>query len=343
MDFLKRFSVAGIGLLAVAAILTQQLVSTINTWRLKKAIITTVQHNLKEDPGVQLARVIYDEITNGSLNVLATVHTPRPISPLRVKEIQESISEEVHREINLFVRCTITHDVAPAGWANLLPAVNLDGKFVAMDVSPAVQMTEVADQVLRELVSHKQAFDLEDVQLVQLPMGPVIVATVSGASLPVPLQIRHAEEAIRKRLNNDTINLLVKAKTTNNITPKGRVLLGNAQFTPLAKEDISVQQQLERSGRVSLEQLKDTFVQGIDAEKVEDGWEVRAEVVSAEVPLPADIAKIEKSLVKTTGTKINLSVLLPNGLIVRPKGFTTIQRSIEEKLAQEVYSSGRKE
>jgi len=338
VDFLKRFFVAGVGLLAVAAILTQQLVTTINTWRLKKAIVKTIEHNISDDPGVRLARVIYDKVTSGSVNVLATINTPRPISPLRVKEIQEAISEEVRRDINLFVRCSITYDVAPAGWANLLPAVNLDGKFVAMNVSPAVRMTETAEQVLREIVGRRQAFDLQDVQLFQLPMGPVIVATVSGSSLPVPLQIRYTEEAIRKRLNNDNVTLLVKATTTSNITAKGRVLLGNSQFVPMTQEDMSVQQQLETSGRISLEHLKDTFVQGIDAEKVGDGWEVRAEVVSANVPRPADVAKVEKSLVNIAGTKINLSVLIPNGLIVEPKGFTTIQRSVEEKLTHEFSS-----
>nr|WP_321468474.1 DUF389 domain-containing protein [uncultured Desulfobulbus sp.] len=339
IDFVKRFSVAGIGLLAVAAILTQQLITTINTWRLKKAIITTIEHNLKDDPGVRLAQVMYDQVKNGSLNVLATVNTPRPISPLRVKVIQEAISKGVHRDINLFMRCSITYDVAPAGWANLLPAVDLDGKFVAMNVSPSVQMTEVAEQVLRELVSFKQAFELQDVQLVQLPIGPVIVATISGASLPVPLQIKYAEEAIRKRLNNDKITLLVKAATTSNITAKGRVLLGNSQFVPMAPDERVVQQKLETSGRLSLEQLKDTFVQGIDADKVGDGWVVRAEVLSATMPQPADIAQVERSLVKIAGTKVNVSVLIPNGLIVRSKGFTTIQRSVEEKLSQKLSSA----
>lgn len=343
VDFLKRFSVAGVGLLAVAAVLTQQLVTTIDTWRLKKAIINSIEQNLKEDPGVRLAMVIYDNITSSSLNVLATVNTPRPISPLRVREIQQAISEEVHREINLFVRCSITYDVAPAGWANLLPEVNLDGKFVATNVSPALKMTEAAEQVLREIVSRREAFELQDVQLVQLPIGPVIVATVSGSSLPVPLQIKYAEQMIRKRLNNDDVTLLAKAATTSNITAKGRVLLGNAQFVPMGQEDTSVQQQLETSGRIGLERLKDTFVQGIDAEKIGDSWEVRAEVVSANVPQPADVAKVEKGLAAIAGTELTLSVLIPNGLIVEAKGFTTIQRSVEEKLTLEDNSARQAE
>ena len=245
VDFLKRFSAAGIGLLAVAAILTQQLVATIDDWRLKQSIVTTIEHALADDPGARLANVIYDQVSNGPVNVLATVNTPRSFSPIKVKAMQQSISENVKRDINLFVRCTITHDVAAAGSANLLPAVNLDGKFVAASVTPNVRMTETAEQTLRELVSHGQTFDLQDVQLVQLPTGPVIVATVSGARPPVPSQVRFAEDTIRKRLGDQTVTLLVSATTTSNVTAKGRVLLGDAQFVPMSAADRTVQQKLE--------------------------------------------------------------------------------------------------
>jgi uncharacterized hydrophobic protein (TIGR00271 family) len=340
IDFLKRFSVAGIGLLAVAAILTQQLVATISNWRLRQSIVTTIENTLKDDPGARLAGVYY-QISNGSVNVLATLNNPRPIPPLKVKDMQQAIAEKVNRDINLFVRCSITRDIAAAGSANLLPTVNLDGKFVAASKSPSVQMTETAEQILRELVSNAQVFDLQDVQLVQLPVGPVIVATVSGASPLVPSQIRFAEETIRKRLNNQNVTLLVSTSTTSSITAKGRVLLGDAQFMPMAKEDVSVQQKLETNGRIHLEKFEDTFVDGIDAAKSGDGWEVRAEVVSAKVLRPADVEIVKKSLAKIAGTTITLSVLTPNGLIIRPEGFTTVQRSVEEKFTQKLAPANK--
>ena len=327
VDFLKRFSAAGIGLLAVAAILTQQLVATIDDWRLKQSIVTTIEHALADDPGARLANVIYDQVSNGPVNVLATVNTPRSFSPIKVKAMQQSISENVKRDINLFVRCTITHDVAAAGSANLLPAVNLDGKF--------------AEQTLRELVSHGQTFDLQDVQLVQLPTGPVIVATVSGARPPVPSQVRFAEDTIRKRLGDQTVTLLVSATTTSNVTAKGRVLLGDAQFVPMSAADRTVQQKLEAFGKTRLEQFLSTFVNGLDAAKSGDGWEVRAEVVSAKLLQPADVGMVEKGLAEIAGTSISISVLTPDGLIVGPKGFTTVQRSVEERFARQLATTTR--
>lgn len=334
-DLLKRFAAAGIGLLAVAAILTRQLVVTIDDWRLNQSIVATIEHSLADDAGARLSRVIYDQAADGSVNVLATVNTPRSFSPQKVKAMQQAISEKVNRQISLFVRCAITQDVAAAGSANLLPTVTLNGDFIAANVTANVRMTETAEQTLRELVSRSQTFDLEGVQLVHLPTGPVIVATVSGARPPVPSQVRSAEETIRARLGDSSATLLVRATTTSDITAKGRVLLGDALFAPMTAAERAVQQQLETLGESELEHVADTFVDSIAAAKSADGWEVRAEVVSARVLQPADVGRVEKSLAKLAGTSITLSVLTPNGLIVGPKGFTTVQRSIEERLTRQ--------
>ncbi len=93
-----------------------------------------------------------------------------------------------------------------------------------------------------------------------------------------------------------------------------------------------VQQKLESHGKLEREQIAGTFVNSLDAATSADGWEVRAEVVSATVPQPAEVSRVEKRLAKLAGTSITLSVLTPNGLIVGPKGFTTVQRSIEQGL-----------
>ncbi|HRD89883.1 MAG TPA: DUF389 domain-containing protein [Accumulibacter sp.] len=333
-DFLKRFAAAGIGLLAVAAILTRQLVTTIDDWRLNQSIVATIELSLAEDPGARLSRVIYDQAADGSVKVLATVNTPRSFSPQKVKAMQQAIAEKVNRQISLFVRCAITHDVAAAGSANLLPTVNLDGHFIAADVTANVRMAEIAEQTLRELVSHAQTFELEGVQLVHLPTGPVIVATVSGARPPVPSQVRVAEETIRTRLGDPSATLLVRATTTSDITAKGRVLLGDALFAPMTAAERDVQQKLETRGKTEMEEVANTFVNSIDAAKSANGWDVRVEVVSAGVLRPAEVSRVEKSLATLAGTSLSLSVLTPNGLIVEPKGFTTVQRSIEEGLAR---------
>jgi hypothetical protein len=183
VDFLKRFSATGIDLLAFATILTRQLVVMIDDWRLRQSIVTTIEHAVADDPGARLSGVIYEQTAQGTGNVLATVNT--------VKDMQQAVAAAVRREVNLFVRCAITHDMAAAGSANLRPTVDLNGHFIDASVSTGGRMAETAEQVLSELVSRRKKFELRDVELVHLPSGPVIVATVSGARPPVPARIRY--------------------------------------------------------------------------------------------------------------------------------------------------------
>ena len=68
---------------------------------------------------------------------------------------------------------------------------------------------------------------------------------------------------------------------------------------------------------------------------------MRAEVVSAKLLQPADVGMVEKGLAEIAGTSISLSVLTPDGLIVGPKGFTTVQRSVEERFARQLATTTR--
>lgn len=77
-----------------------------------------------------------------------------------------------------------------------------------------------------------------------------------------------------------------------------------------------------------------TFVNAIDAARHDEGWEVRAKVVSARPLQPAEMARVEKSLAALARTSVKLSALNPDGLIVRPQGFTTVQRVVEETVAR---------
>lgn len=61
---------------------------------------------------------------------------------------------------------------------------------------------------------------------------------------------------------------------------------------------------------------------------------MRAKVVSARPLQPAEMARVEKSLAALARTSVKLSALNPDGLIVRPQGFTTVQRVVEETVAR---------
>jgi hypothetical protein len=66
----------------------------------------------------------------------------------------------------------------------------------------------------------------------------------------------------------------------------------------------------------------------------------RARSVSAKALLPVEAAEVEKNLAKIAGVPVTFSVLTISGLITRPTGYTTVQRSVEERFTQRMASVG---
>jgi uncharacterized hydrophobic protein (TIGR00271 family) len=333
-DWVKRFSAAGIGLLAVTALLTRQLGIMIGDWRTRNTIVTTLESQLAHEPGASLASMLYRTVSDSEVNVLATVLTPRVLLPQTVKEIQDVLQAKLGQGVVLFVRCSITKEVAAAGSVALLPQVDLNGRFVEAAVSPEVRITETAEQILLQLVSATRAFTVRDVEMLQMPSGPVIVASIEGARAPVPLQVQYAEQQIRDQLGDPTVTLLVRATTTEDITAKGRILIGDAHFAALSAEQKSVQAALEEMSRTELLRLPDTRVENVDAAPNGDGWLVRAETAGTRAPTPSDVAAVEKHLASLANTPVSLSVWASTQLIVTKEGYDSIPGFIRQQVLQ---------
>jgi hypothetical protein len=195
-------------------------------------------------------------------------------------------------------------------------------------------MTEIGEQTLRELVSRYKTFEMRDVALIQLPRGPVFVATVEGPRAPTPAQIKYAEDLLRKRLDDSSATLLVRAVTLVNSSAKGRILLGEAQFGALSAEDQALQARIETETKTAIERLGNTFVESIDAAPDDRRWNVRAEVIGAEPLRPSDVRGLERTISGAAQKPVALTVLTPGGLIVNAEGFTTVQRAVEAEFAR---------
>jgi uncharacterized hydrophobic protein (TIGR00271 family) len=335
-DWIKRFSATAIGLLAVASLLTRQLVLMVEDWQTRKSIETTLESSLREEPGANLAEMVYEKGKSGSANVLAVIRTPRVIDPLRVKTMEEALAQKLGRDITLFVRCTITKDVAAAGSVQLSPKLDMNGRFSTGETTEQARITETAEQVLRQLLSERQAFTLLEVNLYSLPSGRLIVASVQGARMPVPVEVAFAEDLIRKRIGDERLTLVARSLVTSDVTARGRILLGQAHFDTLTPEQASQQAILQEEGRKGLELLGNAFVTSIDAAPLAEGWEVRAQVASPGVPTPKAVAQIEKALAGRAGTPVWLSVWATNELVVFGDRYDSIQNYAEAQARRRI-------
>ncbi len=328
-DLLRRFAATGIGLLAVGALLTRQLVVMVEEFQTRTALTSTLERLLAVEPGASLASLVSEGDPGGGLDVLAIVRTPRAFSPQDVKAFQASLGSAVGRQVSLFVRCTLTQDVAAAGSQELLPSVDLDGRFLKVEASPDARLVQAAEQLLLELVETGSRYELMGVELLHLPSGPVVVASLEGAAALGPGPVRFAEQRLRKRLDRDDVALVVRTVSTTDLTSKGRVLLGGAHFDSLDAESRARVSALEAEARRRLAALRQTVVVAIDVVEAADRSTIRAQVAAAQPPQPLEISRVETALARAAGRPVSLSVWWTSDLIVTRDGFASLEASAD--------------
>jgi len=301
----------------------------IDEFQLRTTLTSTLAEMIESEPGANLAHLVYEADPSGSLDVLAIVRTPRAFSPQTVKSLQERLGEAVDTKVSLFVRCTLTQDVAAAGSLQLLPSIDLDGHFLRVAPSPDSRLVESAEQILLEMVALGARYELMGVELLHLPSGPVVVASIRGAASLGPGQVRFAEQRLRKRLARDDVSLMVRTVSTTDLTAKGRVLLGAAHFetTDLASRERT--NALEAEARRGLEALQQTVVVALDAVEDADRWTIRAQVAAAKPPRPQDVARIESALARAVARPVSLSVWWTSDLIVTRDGLASLEESAD--------------
>jgi uncharacterized hydrophobic protein (TIGR00271 family) len=324
LKFVERFAAAGISLVVVAIILTYYLVGIIRDARTRTTINNILEAELAADPTTTLDKFLYYR-NEGWLDVFSTVLTPRVLSPQKVKRMEEALSQQVGEPVHLFVRCSLTKDVTATGATGLLTGRNLDGKFTTDAIAPEAQMLQSAEQFVREILINFPEVTLNDIELVTLPTGPVLVVSVQMPRTPLPVGIQRLEQLLQERIGDPRTRLVVRVINSVDISSKGRILLGQAHFGEQPTEEATLQETLEQAAQAGIEQVPNLFVINIDAAKSEAGWAVRAEVVGPRVPSPTEVRTLETTLQKLAGQPVTVSLWARTEVVVTGQRYTSVK------------------
>ncbi len=206
----RRMSGALIGFVIVAFLLTQALIRIIENQQTHNTIQTVLENELANEP----ATTIFDLLTkkhDAELDILATVKTPRVLTPGKVKAIQRRLAEALDTKVKLIVRCDIMRDISATGATSAVVPTNLDGDFLSTDLSPEVRRYQLAEQALREALEDRPAFSLRDFDLLQLAQGPLVIATIRSPRQISPGEVAQYEHKIQQRLQDPELRLLIRA------------------------------------------------------------------------------------------------------------------------------------
>jgi len=335
LSVLKRFLAPAIGLILVTVLLTNALVGIIGKNETTKTIKGILEKELSSERGACVENVIYDN-KGKSVDILAYVTTPRVLSPQKIKEMQSVLDRKLEAHANLIMRCFITKDISSTGSTSGIVARNLDGEFISSKLHPDVKRIQLAEQVLREMLENYKGLylDLDNLNLVQLPHGAVVVASIQSGRTLTPQEVARFEKAIQERLGDQTVRLLIRSDDLTDVSSKGRVLYGKAHFGGLSKEEKSAGETLENQTRNEIESIKNMFATNVDAVPSGELWRVRAEVVGPRVLRPAEVRLIESRLGQSTGKKVDLHAWSRVELVVTGSDYIPVENFIKEQVGK---------
>jgi uncharacterized hydrophobic protein (TIGR00271 family) len=322
-SLIRRFSVAAIGLLLVATLLTRHLVTLVQDLRTERAIKETLDHELAQEPSTALVKVEFDRRNDG-VEVLSTVLTPRVIGPERVARIQQSLSDRLEQPVQLFMRCSLTKDVSATGSTNLRPYLSLDGTVTEAPLAPDMRLLQEAEQVAREVAGERPEIALLDVDLVPLPTAPVLIVSVQTPRDPEPEAVGRFEALVRERLREPNVQVVVRRIDSTDMTAKGKILYGAAHFGAATSQEAGRRREVEEAVRARIEALPNLFVTAIDAVHAGSGWSVRAEAVGPRVPTPEEIRGVERQAGRSLGETVQLSLRARIDLMVTGARYETL-------------------
>jgi uncharacterized hydrophobic protein (TIGR00271 family) len=321
----RRFAAAAVGLLLVTALLTDYLIGMVRNLRRQETITMVLDQELAEEPSTALTSVDFTSGPDG-IDVLSIVRTPRVMAPQRVKKIQEVLSDRLHEPVHLFMRCSLTKDVTATGTTSLRPYLSLNGKVTEAPMAPEMRVLHQAEQVVREYLATRPDIVLNDIDLVQLPVGPVVVVAIESPRDPQPAGIARFEALLRDRLRQPDLHLVVRLVDSEDLTAKGRILFGDAHFGELSAEATRLRQTVEDTVRSRVQSIPNMFATAVDAVPRGSGWAVRAEVTGPRVLTPAEVRDVQQRAVAAVGQPVELSVLANPQLVISASGYEPISQ-----------------
>lgn len=315
-----RFSVAVISLTLVAIVLTGYLFTLIDDLRVNRVVNSVLDEQLAHLPNTALTSVELNPTTKG-VSIIASVDTPQILEPYMVKVIEEHLSAQLGQPVQLFMRCKVTKVISATGSTNIRPYLNVDGKVSHVQLTPPMALLQQAEQIAREALAGQDYLHLDDISLVELDSGPVLVMAIQSPREPSAERVENFQKFLQERLQNSNIQVGIRRISTSEVSAKGPVILGAAHYGALDEGQRQIQAQIESLLTRSIMDKSNFYVQAIDAAPAGESWTVRGLVAGPNVLSPADIKALQDAVKRELNQQVDLKILSRVELEVGEEGY----------------------
>lgn len=334
-ELVRSFGLALFGFVLVGAYLTYALVQIVQERRLNSAVSAVIASEFSQLPATSLSGVI-QRVYQGKLYVLANIRTPKVIAPDRVKSTQEVLTRDLKMPTELIVRCILARDISATGSTSQVIAQNLDGSFLTQKLAPDVLKVQNAEQVLREMLTSRPDLHLLDVDLLNFPRGQVILATIQGSRILIPLEVQKFQKTLQERLHDPQLQLLMRCTSTVDVDDKGRVLYGWAHLGTQTPEEQDTLRRIETVVREEFKKFADVFATNVDAAPQEKFWGVRIEAAGARVMTVREVAQLENLVSRRVGKPVKIYLWSRPEVMATPQGYSSVEEFTRKRLHEEV-------
>ena len=332
-NFVRSLVLAVVGFLVVAGFLTYSLVEIVKDRHLKDSIGSVLNTEFDKLHSTSVDNYVYD-VEDGKLFILASVRSPVIMTPKDIKKLEGSFSDKIGMPIELIVRSIISKDVSAYGSASEVMGQNLDGFFLNKNLTEDQKMIRLSEQVILEKLAYWPRMRLMNVELINLPRGTTIMATVTGFRLLTDKEIKSLENSIEKALDNEDVHLIVRTVKTHLTDNQGDILYGWQYGLGMDEDKKEIINRADHSVRAKFKRYKDVFVINVHKRYKGEDLDILVEAVGANPLTPDEISSIEIELNDEFLRPVNLDVWYKTDAVITSEGYRSYEAYNERNISE---------
>lgn len=333
-ELVRRFGVAVICLLALTIVFTYSLAQLVHKRQIHQSIRSELVQALVGFPGTHLNRFNWSSAHDG-LHVLAVVRTPNVIDPVEVAKIQSRLEKALEQKTHLIIRTTLVKDIAAIGSASHVADMeagdegvhkknNLPGEQI-----PSQKKASLAEQVLWEHFSKWPGFYVNNVEYREHEAGDFILANVQNAYAFTKKELISAESAIRIRLKDPDVFLIISRLKPDIIDNRGPLIPEWDNYEDWTEEKEKQMVAIEEATQAEMATIKDVFFQRCHLRFVKDQWKILIETTGLRPLTPKELEQIRSRLAVKFNQPLEVYAWFRYDAVVTPGGYTSFQDFIK--------------
>ncbi|MEJ2177560.1 MAG: TIGR00341 family protein [Gammaproteobacteria bacterium] len=318
---LKRFQLPMVAFVLIAAFLGHSLFQIAQERKMARGIREVLIQETALIPSTVLDGMhFYLEEEEDMIHVVANVSTPAILTPTQVSKIQNTLTQEIGRPIELIVHCALSSNVSALGSVKNAIEQQLDGTFAKSLGNETLKDIATTEQIIREYFSQDNALDLARVEFVPYGERRLMLAHVLGFRLLSPVEIENLQAEIQKATEDASIELIISQVDKTIHTPEGTFRYGWFLGTQGTPENLEYARQVMAEIATHFER-DDTFtLVNTNVTYLDDKFHFLLEVTGPELYSPSNVEQLQAALEKKFDTPLALYAWSRIELVFGPEG-----------------------